>query len=355
MSESPGVLIGLSNVLTHRCARTPAGPDADADGRRDWLRVRATRALEGREAYIQDAVVLGRRLRLFSNSHHLADFWRENFPSEAEWRARTGRPVPREPALTVYAAVGVAGEPEASYVSSARREVFLFNTSYYGDLRASALEALGPVIAPGSRLVHGGAVEVNGRSVLLLYPKELIHPTPVWGLMELSGSRFLAEGWGAVDPDGRFHPVERHLYLRASFVESYPDYAARILGGRFENVPASPSAARRQAAGPIIEAASRHDPRGALRNLPEDRAAETVLRLVESPDARVLVDPAVLFGRSLIVDRPSEISVVFALKTGTGEALRPTSLEGFDVPAFEVSVGAIQGHPREIARLIARQ
>src|SRR5437667_7385837 len=113
MSESPGTLIGLSNVMTGSAVRVAAGPDLDATpGLRDRLRTHAMRALEGRDSFIQDAVIMGRRVRLFSNSHHLADFWKENWLGEGEWRAMIGRPPEHDPALTIHAIIGAAAEPE---------------------------------------------------------------------------------------------------------------------------------------------------------------------------------------------------------------------------------------------------
>ena len=77
MSETPGTLIGTSNVMTRTRTRVPQGLDPDTNASlRERLRAHASRAIEGRESFIHDAVVLGRRIRLFSNSHHLADFWR---------------------------------------------------------------------------------------------------------------------------------------------------------------------------------------------------------------------------------------------------------------------------------------
>jgi len=104
MSESPGTLIGLSNVLTKTRARVSIGLDPDSNASLlERLRTHAARAIEGRESFIHDAVVLGKRIRLFSNSHHLADFWRDNFPTEAEWKEVTGQTVSRAPALVVHA------------------------------------------------------------------------------------------------------------------------------------------------------------------------------------------------------------------------------------------------------------
>ena len=85
----------------------------------------------------------------------------------------------RAPVLTVYSVIDIRGEGQATYASLKEREVYLFNTSYYGDLRACALEALARILAvEGVRFLHGGATQVNGRTLLLLYPVEVIHPTP---------------------------------------------------------------------------------------------------------------------------------------------------------------------------------
>ena len=359
MSETSGTLIGLSNIVTTATARVPAGPDADAaPGLRDRLRTNAMRALEGRESFIHDAVILGRRVRLFSNSHHLADFWADNWPGEGEWKASTGQVVPREPALTVHALTRVDAETPASYASAARGEVYLFNSSYYGDLRACTMEALGRAVAAEGRLLHGAAVETGGRTLLLLYPKEVIHPTPAWGLLESPGSRLLAEGWLFRDATARLHPVEKGLYLRTSFVESYPEYAARLLRSKFENVPdAAPAEADAKAAAvqKVLETALRSDPKQVLRPLPADRQRDLLLRLILSPDARVMVEPSALLAKSRLSRGPAAPSAVFSLKAGGSEAARPATLELFGCPCFEVSVGTIPGRSREVARLIAAQ
>ncbi len=359
MSETPGTLIGLSNIMTRGAARVAQGPDPDATpGLRDRLRTHALRALEGRESYIHDAIILGHRVRLYSNSHHLADFWKDNWPGEADWKSATGQAVPREPALTVYAMIQVDAETPASYASAANGEVYLFNSSYYGDLRACALEALGRVLTAEGRLLHGAAVETGGRTLLLLYPKEVIHPTPAWGLLESPGSRLLAEGWLFRDAVARLHVIEKGLYLRSSFVESYPEYAARLLRSKFENVPdAAPAEADAKAAAvqKVLETALRSDPKQVLRPLPVDRQRDLLLRLILSPDARVMVEPSALLPKARLFRGPVAPSAVFSLKAGGSEAAQPATLELFSCPCYEVSVGTIPGRTREVARLIAAQ
>lgn len=356
MSETPGTLIGLSNVVTKARARVPAGSDPDGSpALLERLRTHAARAIEGRESFIHDAVVLGKRVRLFSNSHHLADFWQENWPTEGEWREATGQVVAHEPALVVHAMINVNGEPEASYLSLARQEVYLFNTSYYGDLRACTMEALGRLIGKAGYILHAAAVEIHGRGLAIVYPREVIHPTPTWGLMEIAGTKFVADGWLALEPSGRLHALEKSLYLRTSVLSSYPHYASRLLFSKFENVPDLTPAiedSMAAAAEALDEAARQSDPHRSLRGLPPERTRPQMMRLVASPDARAMASAAALFGKPRILRTTTAVNA-FALKPGEGEPVLPAAVEPFPCPGYEVRVGAVSGHPREVAKLIA--
>lgn len=348
-SETPGVLIGLSNVMTARRDRVPPGGAPDP-ARLDRLRLRARRALEGREAYIHDAVLAGRRVRLYSNSHHLADFWRDNFHVETEWRATTGLDVPREPALTVHAIIGVGEEAEASCASGA--EVFLFNTSYYQDLRACTLEALARLIPAGDALVHGGAVDLAGRGLVWTYPRELIHPTPTWSLMEGAGAQLVGDGWILQEGSGPVRSLERRLYVRSSLIASHPALAARFIRCKFENVPL-PNAAQADALAPLaaslLREALRADSRGALRAWPEAKALDFLLRLIADPDARVLVDPAELYGKTRVLSA-TRAAVAFELRAGAAGAPAPATVPPFPCPGWTLSAG---DDPRALARLMA--
>jgi hypothetical protein len=352
MSESPGALIGLSNVLTEPRARVAAGPDLDDQpALRERLHTLARRAIEGRESFIHDAVLHGRRLRLFTNSHHLADFFRDNFPAEAEWRAAAGGSPPREPDVTVYAAIGVAGERDASYASLERGEVYLVNTSFYGDLRACALRAFGHRAAARGHVLHGGAVSLGSRGAAWTYPKEVLHPTPSWGFLDRADAKFVADGWYLVEPPARLHALEKQLYVRTTLIESYPELLACLLRAKFENVPAAGPEHPRL--GEILAAAERGDPQRALRSLPAERVREFALRLLASPDARMMVDPALVWGRSRLAPAAT-VTAAFALKAGPGEAERPAAVAPFPTAGWEIHVESVPGHPRETARLIAR-
>jgi hypothetical protein len=344
-SEAPGVLVGLSNVMTSRVDRAPRGGEPDAE-RRDLLRTLARRALEGRESFIHDAVLAGRRARLFTNSHHLWDFFHDNFPSPAEWKASTGEDVPRDPAFTVWAAVGIEGAPQGSCIAGP--EAFLLNTSWYGDLRALAMECLARSLAMEGHVLHAGAAEVDGKGLVWRYPKDVIHPTPTWGLLELPGSRIVADGWIVADADGRVRALEKQLYVRTSLVASYPSLLPKVLRAKFENVPAEPAVA-----GAVLEEARRADSARVLAGLPPERALELAGRLVASNDARMMIDPAALYGRARVATS-LKVDAAFALKAADGAALQVAPVEPFPCPGWAVNVGAVGGHPREVAKLLAR-
>ena len=344
-TESPGVLIGMSNVLTARASRAPRGGEPAAEAR-DLLRTLARRALEGRESFIHDAVLAGRRARLFTTSHHLHDFFHDNFPTVAEWKAATGKDVPSAPAFTLWAPTGVSEVPEGSCVSGT--EGFLFNTAWYNDLRALAMECLARSMVLEGHVLHAGAAEVAGRGFVWRYPKEVIHPTPTWGLLELPDTKLIADGWVVVDADGRVQALERRLYLRTSVVASYPALLPRILKAKFENVPA-----RGGDASAILSEAFRFDSARALASLPPERALEITARLAVSHEARMMIDPAALVGRSR-VGGILKADAAFALKEGEGAALEAGAVEPFPCKGFTLNVSALRGHPREVAKLIAR-
>jgi hypothetical protein len=136
--------------------------------------------------------------------------------------------------------------------------------------------------------------------------------------------------------------------VRTSLVASYPALLPRILNAKFENVPD-----RGGDASAILREALKHDSARALASLPPERALEITARLTVSPDSRMLIDPAALVGRSR-VGGTLKADAAFALKEGDGSALEAGAVEPFPCKGFTLNVSALRGHPREVAKLIAR-
>ena len=149
----------------------------------------------------------------------------------------------------------------------------------------------------------------------------------------------------------------RSLYFRTSVLLSYPELASRVLFSKFENVPDLTPAledSKASLAESLDEAARRHDPRQGLRGLPPERTRQQLIRLVAASDSRAIVSAEALFGKSRIL-RTTTAVTAFALKAGpaSAESVHPAAVEPFPCPGYEVYVGAVPGHPREVARLIA--
>lgn len=297
MSESPGTLIGRSNIRTEGGETVTALSEPDADTL-DHLRMIAVRALEGREAFIHDAVFNGRRVRLYSNSHHLADFWRECWLSEAEWASRTGLRVERDPVVTLYAMIRVPDQAPSRLLAGT--DGFLFNTSRYDALRELCLQALA---AADLAVRRGSVVESGGRMRVFPGPAGETRATGFWETTASVDSRFVAEDAYVVDGDGRACPIERRICVSPAFVGDYPEHASVLLRAKFENVPSAEEADPDRGR-VTLQRVMERDPSGALGRLPADRAEEFLARVLASPAARVVLDPAALFGASSVVTSP---------------------------------------------------
>lgn len=190
--EWPGTMIGLSNIVTRtRSERGGVGTIDGEPGKYDLLMGCVRRKMGGRELFIHDSAIHGIRVRLHTNSRHLIDFWKQNWFGVEEWEAVTGLRPTEEPGVRVYAFGDIGEQPEAAFYSRKHDTVILFNNSYYGQVKARVLEALGWILAgKGIHLIRGAAVERNGRGVLCIGEGGSGKSTIAFGMMDLDGTRF---------------------------------------------------------------------------------------------------------------------------------------------------------------------
>ncbi|HYM68025.1 MAG TPA: hypothetical protein VEZ44_00375 [bacterium] len=203
-SEWPGTPIGTGNVIT-RARRRTAIRDTTIDridGRRNELVGAAVehivRRADAEPIWVRDAVIHGVRVRVITNSPHLYEFWAANCYSPQGWRGATHLAPPQTPRVTVYALGGVADQQEAVYYSRRTDTIVLFNTSYYDELRAAVLGAVGRVLAEdwGIHLVRGACVELGGRGMLYLGPVGIGKSTLAYGFVaERPDARVCADDW----------------------------------------------------------------------------------------------------------------------------------------------------------------
>ncbi|MCL4534510.1 MAG: hypothetical protein M1370_05035 [Bacteroidetes bacterium] len=201
MVEWPGNPIGLSNIVTRTKSRT-----LTHDKTIDEKPGLAESLVGAAQAYIQEhpdlvtrleAVIHGVRVRVFTNSQHLADFWGENWYSVEEWEAATGTRVTSQPRVRVYALAGVEGQAEAAYYSRSTNTIVFFNTAYYGQLKSWVLGAVGRVLAEESGIhsIHGACVEKEDNGILYIAPTGTGKSTSSYGLMCYPNSRFHSDDW----------------------------------------------------------------------------------------------------------------------------------------------------------------
>lgn len=207
--ETVGPLCGRSNTVTR-----PRRPIPPADGPVDEIPAR--RRL-GDRSRIHDLVVGGVRVRLFTNSHHLALFARRHFWSAAEWRAETGAPL-GAPRATIYAVTGLDGG-EASRYDEGQRLGLVANTTCFGTLRAMILAAAGR--GSGVLTLEASAVVWGDHAVL--FTGDARARTELVAALD---ARFLSDGFVHVKGTDVF-PGEMHPYAPATTI--LPD-------AHFENV-----------------------------------------------------------------------------------------------------------------------
>src|SRR4051794_19497726 len=149
--EWPGAPLGQSNTVTRTKSRTSVY-DKTIDqkpGKGEELLNSALLWMVQHpgETTAADVVIHGIRVRVYTNSAHLIDFWRDNWFTPEEWERASGSQAPARPQVTVLAFGGVTDQPEAAYYSRSANLVVFFNTAYYGQLKSWVLGAVGRVLA----------------------------------------------------------------------------------------------------------------------------------------------------------------------------------------------------------------
>jgi hypothetical protein len=225
--EWDGSLVGNRNLITAEKGRVASKDKALHRQQEKYQRIKrlAQKLVEDRRGaiMIRDAVIHGVRVRMFTNSEHLCDFWMHNWFSPEEWEQATGRETEERPVVVVYALTGVEGEQPAAYYNRDASEIIFFNTSYYGQLKSWTLGAVGRVLAEeyGIHSIHGACVAFNGRAILYIAPTGTGKSTSSYGLTSYPGTRFHSDDWVYV----------RHAYKNKRDGEFYVPFLVRAADG----------------------------------------------------------------------------------------------------------------------------
>ncbi|TAK32724.1 MAG: hypothetical protein EPO21_14640 [Chloroflexota bacterium] len=201
--EWDGGQVGASNVITRTKSRTLVNdktidrvPGLRGELLDDAIEHILTRV--GKEPVLfHDVVIHGVRVRAYTNSAHLIDFWRDNWYSIEEWERITGLSAPPRHRVTVFALTGVERQQEAAYYSRSTNTIVFFNTAYYGQLKSWVLGAVGRVLAEefGIHSVHGASLQKGKHGILYIAPTGTGKSTSSYGLMSYPDTRFHSDDW----------------------------------------------------------------------------------------------------------------------------------------------------------------
>ncbi len=234
LKESPKYKrIALQNIMTEPRGMTDAKTDVTVE-QRDALVQEAESALPYDRYFEWNANINGIIIQLRTNVPHLYDFWVENwYPAQLESDL--------EPHGIIYAVDGVPGRQPYGYYSPEMKTAVLFNTTYYGQVRAWAL---GMVAQASERLldVHGiraAAVDFDGHGLALIGPKGTGRGTVFHRLLEDDAARFLTNDWLFARYRGNdviADAPERKFYLKTAIAQMLPRYGRIFDRSKCENV-----------------------------------------------------------------------------------------------------------------------
>lgn len=168
--EWEGEAAGLSNLSTKARAHASAQDCNVSDAALPRLLASARLVMQGPDNHIHDAVIHGVRVRLFTNSFHLSDFFTQSFAGPREWSGWTGVDAPAQPEISAYAYLAAEDQPESAHYHASSRTILIFNNAFFGQVRDWVLGAVARLLAEerGILFAPAGAVARGDHAALLL-------------------------------------------------------------------------------------------------------------------------------------------------------------------------------------------
>ena len=239
LTESPvHRRVALHNVMTEPRGMVEADCQVSVE-QRDALVAEAEAAMPYDRYHEWNANINGVVVQLRTNERHLHDFWMENwYPAQLE--------ADLEPHVILYAVTGVAGRTPYGYYCPEMNTGVLFNTAYYGQVRAWAL---GMVTRASERFldVHGlraACLELDGHGVALIGAKGVGRGSTFHRLLEMPGARFVSNDFVFARYRGSeaiADAPERKFYVKTAVARDLPGWSRVFDRSLCENVVCSPS------------------------------------------------------------------------------------------------------------------
>jgi len=234
LTESPKYRrVALQNFMTEPRGMVEANLKVTVE-ERDALVQEAEAALPYDRYFEWNANINGIIIQLRTNVPHLYDLWVENwYPAQLESDL--------EPHGIIYAVDGVPGRTPYAYYNPEMKTAILFNSTYYGQVRAWAL---GMVAHASERLldVHGiraACMDYNGHGLAIIGPRGMERGTTFFRLLEDDKAKFLSNDWVFARYRGKevvADSPERKFYFKTSIAQKFPRYARIFDRSKCENV-----------------------------------------------------------------------------------------------------------------------
>jgi hypothetical protein len=179
--------------------------------------------------YMRKASIHGVCIKLFCDSHEMADMWAENFhPMDDDIR-----PHGRLFSLTDSSKrLKVFYEPDSN-------TIFIYNCDYYGWVKSIALALASdflwesPSVENRRYPIHGSMVEVGGRAMAIIGKPKSGKTTLTYGLLCQERFNFLTDDWFFVRFMGqgiRAFSAEKNSYAGKDIAKSWPSLSKRLAG-----------------------------------------------------------------------------------------------------------------------------
>ncbi len=234
LKESPKYKeVALQNVMTEPKKITDANLEISVE-ERDALVQEAEAALPYDRYFEWNANINGIIIQLRTNVPHLYDFWVENwYPAQLESDL--------EPHGIIYAVDGIPGRTPYAYYNREMKTAIMFNTTYYGQVRAWAL---GMVADLSERLldVHGfraACLDYDGKAIALVGPKGLKRGSTFIRMLDDDDSNFVTNDFVFVRyraSDAVADAPERKFYFKTVIAKDHPHYERIFDRSKCENV-----------------------------------------------------------------------------------------------------------------------